>query len=559
MKIICISDKIIPCYDNDVVNDEIHIFTQFFIPSALTRQVEIKACLLRNCKNPFITTIHLLNERLYSQTEMGCSNETFPKIKQHVINKRLSYRNVFSYIRENHIHGFLVITNADIFFDSTIGQLNKSSLPRLKSFMCQLRYEYRGGSEHNSVLFGPRFDSQDTWIHHSNFSITESQEKAFGFELGRPGCDNKLIYLLRVLGYKLYNDPEFIKTYHNHSSQTREYTIQDLVHEPWGILCPSGIPPHTLPSSLGVNLEQIYQTGQNLWFEDQDILHDYVAQCITEGRKFIIPRIAGIENNIAVLAKMANIQSQNTQAYLRNVIPIMKTNAGIQISGVDSMKSYSSLYLKSFENCELFFGWELQGNYIHHILQSYDYMKKSYANRRIIWALCLDIFHYIHSRPWTWSLRGKRILIVSPFQDSILEKIPIRHLLWGDSGVDLFPDCSFVTILPPMTQAQEPSKEFDIELETFYKRLDELKDSYDIALVSSGGYGNIICNYIYENHNKSSIYVGGVLQMYFGILGSRWLKERPDIMRLYLNNYWSRPKTGERPQGCDQIEDGCYW
>jgi hypothetical protein len=58
---------------------------------------------------------------------------------------------------------------------------------------------------------------------------------------------------------------------------------------------------------------------------------------------------------------------------------------------------------------------------------------------------------------------------------------------------------------------------------------------------------------------KSSVYVGGVLQMYFGVYGERWLKERPDIMRLYMNKHWSRPNEDEKPQGFESVEDSCYW
>ena len=44
-----------------------------------------------------------------------------------------------------------------------------------------------------------------------------------------------------------------------------------------------------------------------------------------------------------------------------------------------------------------------------------------------------------------------------------------------------------------------------------------------------------------------------------GIYGARWVKERPDILRLYLNKYWSRPKESERPKNYQNVEGGCYW
>ena len=89
--------------------------------------------------------------------------------------------------------------------------------------------------------------------------------------------------------------------------------------------------------------------------------------------------------------------------------------------------------------------------------------------------------------------------------------------------------------------------------------MDTIKDDYDIALVSCGGYGNLVCNYIFEKHNKSAIYVGGVLQMYFGILGNRWLEERKDVVNMYSNQYWVRPMNSEKPANHITVERGCYW
>jgi hypothetical protein len=84
------------------------------------------------------------------------------------------------------------------------------------------------------------------------------------------------------------------------------------------------------------------------------------------------------------------------------------------------------------------------------------------------------------------------------------------------------------------------------------------KNTFDIALCACGGYGNPLCSAILAM-GKSAIYVGGVLQMLFGIYGQRWLVEESDIMRMYMNEHWSRPLPGDRPQGHDKIEGGCYW
>ena len=88
--------------------------------------------------------------------------------------------------------------------------------------------------------------------------------------------------------------------------------------------------------------------------------------------------------------------------------------------------------------------------------------------------------------------------------------------------------------------------------------IEKIKDTFDIALCSCGGYGNLVCAELYKL-DKSAIYVGGVLQMFFGIYGNRWLTERPDVLRLFMNQHWSRPSETEKPQGHNLIENGCYW
>ena len=532
--------------------DHIHLFTQFYLPTDPQRRHEIVTCLRRNAALPCVTTVHLLNERIYTADELGVNSS---KIVQTDLGHRLHFDDVFYYARTRGLTGYFVLSNADIFFDAdTLVNLYATPLATKKSAMAQLRYEYRGETDLATCpLFGPRFDSQDTWILHANFAPTASQERAFHIAFGRPGCDNRVAYLWMILGYEVFNDPACVKTYHHHASPQRSYNANDVIGVPWAAVAPFGFPPTALPPSLGINLSDIAAAQQTVGFGDNDILRTYVARKLAANETFIVPRIAGIENNVAVFAQL-----QVAHAYITNVTGAMKNNAGIRFTSPASVNAYSRAYLTAFHHAELMCGWDLQGNYIGHIRDSHRWMRDTFATKQMIWALGLDVFHYIHAQPWTQALRGRRILLVTSMVESMREKIPIRHLLWGDSGVDLFPDCTFVLIAPPVTQAEEPAEDFQVELAKFYVRLDALRDTYDVALVSAGGYGNLICAHLFSQ-GKSSVYVGGVLQMYFGVLGNRWLKERPDVLRLYLNAHWSRPSVAERPRGCETIEGACYW
>jgi hypothetical protein len=535
-------------------NDPIHIFTQFFLPTNIQRLREIAFCLKQHVENEQIHKIHLLNETIYTDEELGTASD---KIIQTNINKRLTFQDVFTYIRDENINGYFVLLNADMFFHPlSLVNLRKTSLHQNKEMMALLRYEYNHQNPYKLKLFGPRYDSQDTWIFHSNTLFGADCDKVFNFPFGKPGCDNKIIYLMHVLGFKVINDPFAICTFHVHTSNLRNYTIKDTIAQPWGMSVPPNIKLSHFSPALGIpSLTNLCE--QRLQFNDNTVLYNYISAKIEKDTHFIIPRISGIENNVAVYCKMNTVDNPQPTltAGIKKLLYAMKNNAGIALHNPANIQHYSQRYLQAFEYCDMFAGWDLQGNYIHHIFQTHEYIKQQFESKTIFWALAFDIFHYIYSNPWTQALRGKRILLVSPFEDSLREKIDVREQIYG---IDLFPDCTFTFLKPPQTQASMPSRDFCEELIDFEKAIDDRLSDFDVALLSCGGYANPIGSYIYEK-GKSAIYVGGVLQMYFGILGSRWLIERPDIVKLFANSHWSRPKDTERPAGCNKVEGGCYW
>jgi hypothetical protein len=153
------------------------------------------------------------------------------------------------------------------------------------------------------------------------------------------------------------------------------------------------------------------------------------------------------------------------------------------------------------------------------------------------------------------ALEGKRLLIISSFVESFKSKLGVLDKIYDR---EIFKNNTFVFLKPPMLNGSNPSKEWHIELEKFSLEIDKLRDNYDVALVSCGGLGNMVCNHIY-NSGKQSVYVGGTLQMMFGVYGNRWLTERASIMKMFINSHWSRPLESERPEGWKAVEGGCYY
>jgi hypothetical protein len=540
-----ISPKTTLSLPENTSNDPIIIITQFYITKNNNRTNEIRKCLALNAHNNQVSKIYLLNEKIYSYKELGTESD---KIKQVNIGGRLKYNDVFNFVEKEKLSGFICILNSDIFFDKSAENIKRSGLENEKKVFCQLRYEYKDKTKlADSKLFGPRQESQDAWIFHSSKNIEERFRKMFAFNLGVPGCDNKIVYLFNIIGYQCYNEPDLIKCYHYHNINSRSYDINTK----------------SLPRPLvGIvpTLKNQPEPKTNYSFnilKENERLFEYVKQKVKTNSRFIVPRIAGIENNYAALGaivgqnKKLNDQQKN---FIQKTIPTMKNNAGIKISDINNVIIYSKLYLDAFHQCDLYLDWEPWGDVVTYIQDSYNFITMNFKRDRI-WSFAMDVFHNIYNNPWTLSLRGKRILIISSFVDSIKEKIDDREKIYG---VDLFPECKFVFLKPPQTQGDNPSREFIEELKDFHRQIDEVINDFDVALVSCGGYGNLICSYIYQQ-GKSAIYVGGVLQMYFGIYGERWVRERPDVLNFFLNKHWSRPKESEKPKNNQKIENNCYW
>lgn len=539
--------------ESEIIKDKIILITQFYISSNINRQKEILECLQKNLNNSLIDAIYLVTEKEYTFREMEIDNNiNKAKITQVNIGKRMKYSDAFDIVERNSLNGYIIISNSDIFFDDTLTNLYKSGSSKKRMVYCQLRFEYTDNDLNKCKIFGPRGDSQDTWIFHSNFNIIKEQRKIFNFELGIPACDNHINYIFSILGYSVHNEPYYIKTYHNHKSDFRTYdSSTKKVVKPWLRVQPV----------VHKYIDDWVKPNENWWrfniLEENNRLFSYLNDKISNDKQFIIPRIAGIENNYVELGicLLQNQINEQQIEYLQKGINTMKNNAGIKLTSSDSIVKYAKLYLQAFEYCDAYFEWEPWGDVYKYIASSHNFINMNFAKKQQFWAFTLDIFHNIYNNPWTKALKGKRILIISPFIKSMQEKLDILPEIYG---VDLFPECEFVFIKPPQTQGDSESDEFDKELSKFMSEVVNIKEQFDIALCSCGGYGNLVCAEIYKL-GKSAIYVGGVLQMFFGIYGNRWLKERPDVMRLYMNKHWTRPKEEEHPEGHKKVEGGCYW
>lgn len=198
---------------------QVWLIQQYYQEANAERAKELEYVLEKNINNPYIDKIVLLNEKIYDQLSS-------PKIHQVNIGHRLTYYDVLTYIKSDVPKDTIVIfSNSDIYLDDTLRHLYSLDLD--KKFLALLRYEMP-----DDVLFGPRADSQDTWILWSSSVDFDITKEDFGFNFGVPGCDNSITIAMLKKKFIVCNPALSIKTYHVHSSNVRNYIASDVLDKP---------------------------------------------------------------------------------------------------------------------------------------------------------------------------------------------------------------------------------------------------------------------------------------------------------------------------------------
>jgi hypothetical protein len=210
-----------------------------------------------------------MNERIYSTKELGIHSD---KIVQVVIGRRLLYKDMIDYI-QTEPPGYVVIANSDILFDKSLGELRKSSIHKLRILYAQLRHEYDAESPELSAIASACSDAQDVWIFHSNHKIIPDCQRSLQFPMGIPGCDNKMVHIANLLGFKVANEPRRIRCFHDHTSNVRSYTSENRIPRPYTLVFPKDIAPLTYPTecSFGPMPDEVS-------FYDNDVLRKFLAK-----------------------------------------------------------------------------------------------------------------------------------------------------------------------------------------------------------------------------------------------------------------------------------------
>lgn len=157
---------------------------------------------------------------------------------------------------------------------------------------------------------------------------------------------------------------------------------------------------------------------------------------------------------------------------------------------------------------------------------------------------------------WSVRLENKRILVIHPMKKTIEKQFKNRSQL---HKFDILPEFDLKVLSPPQTQGLTFwKKNYRKQLADQKNRLDDIFSKWkpDLVLVAAGGYGMPIAAHC-KTSDISAIYMGGALQLLFGILGKRW-SERPEIKKIQTPN-WVGTELEKKPFGYSLVERGTYW
>jgi hypothetical protein len=200
--------------------------TQFYQSGKGRRQRELEKCLKKNVECEYIDGILLLTD---SSLESPIKH---PKIHMQNINRRLQYADVIRVIQESVTlipdNAKVCFANSDIYLDDSWRAL--WSIDIKNTFLSLLRYEESQDPKEESKLFGPRPDSQDTWVLRAD-DVRSRQWKLqdLAFEFGRAGCDNAVNVEMLRHRFVIANPSLTLKTYHVHASAYRTYNPNDVL------------------------------------------------------------------------------------------------------------------------------------------------------------------------------------------------------------------------------------------------------------------------------------------------------------------------------------------
>ena len=253
---------------------------------------------------------------------------------------------------------------------------------------------------------------------------------------------------------------------------------------------------------------------------------------------FFAGRFGHTELNMIV--QVMNVRYGKQEEYEQAALKQLNTNAGFFPENMQLGREFVDLMLRELPYLDLHGIWPL---YME------DYMIRRYESKNVKLTRLgnLEPFHVSRkskTKPWSYALGGKKVLVIHPFADTIKKQYSYhREQIFSRvlDAKDILPEFELLTLKAVQTIAGNKDSRFG----TWFEALDWMKKEcaridFDVAIIGCGAYGFPLAAEI-KRMGKIAIHMGGGLQLLFGICGGRWESGDYAWYQDMVNDSWVRP------------------
>ena len=273
--------------------------------------------------------------------------------------------------------------------------------------------------------------------------------------------------------------------------------------------------------------------------------NESIYEQIMSRKPFAVARMGSIEMDAVLAVERSKVENILNDTFEDNR-KALYNNAGMFSNDLKGFFDFVNCYIGGIKNVDMLGVW---------FWDQEEFLIKKYASQAELTKLSNLEPYYETKNPWTSALKGKKVLVVHPFSETIKKQYEKRLDIWENR--EILPEFELLTFKAIQTMCGEKDDRFESWCEALnYMETEIKKLDFDIAILGCGAYGLPLAVAI-KNMGKQAIHLGGATQILFGIIGKRW--EEKEFFKQKINNSWVRPSESEKPKNAQTVEKGCYW
>lgn len=281
-----------------------------------------------------------------------------------------------------------------------------------------------------------------------------------------------------------------------------------------------------------------------------DEVNKYIYHALCDNKPFFAGRLGGTE--FSVIKDYLLSSHFCLKPFIRKkMVDQLYTWSGFFPKDSRQMVAFSKLMMDFIQEVDVQVRW--WGGFENYLIERY-----TQENTRLTNLPSFEPWQIGVSKPWSAALKGKKVLVIHPFEETIKSQYQKRELIFP--GTEILPEFELKTLKAVQTIAGQEDERF----ETWFDALDYMYEKalsidFDVAIIGCGAYGYPLAAKL-KRAGKQAIHLAGATQILFGIKGKRWeSKKNFGYLHPYINEYWVYPQDEDVPRNSGKVEGGCYW